>query len=490
MDLHKQHILEKNKTAFGLGIAIQAVALFMVLLGFVGGMALNVIAVIRIVAEIGMMLLYIVLYQVMKQGENFKHVGGAVMLMVYIVSVLFSTNNNMYMLMFPICLYVMLYMDTRFTYLAVAACMVLNVIYCVKNYVINPESLSDGIVRLFFAIVTCVIAAFVVKIQNKQQGETLGAVEEQFHEIRSFSDNIVRLSDELAVKFDSAKEQASEMTSSMETSSEAVSEIAQSVKITATAIEQQTQLTHDIQQNLEQAGRNTEHMEGASADSNQAVIDGRKKIEELSRQAVLTGELNRGSQTATEQLNARIQEVEVIIGEILGISSQTNLLALNASIEAARAGEAGRGFAVVADEIRQLSEQTQVSANKITDIINKLMGNAAQASDSMQKSIEASEKQNEMVADAMRQIQIIEEKNDTLGELMNELSGEVVSIVEANTRITDSISDLSATSEEVAASSESSMGIMDNSMEAVKTLNGLLEEIYQISQSMKALSDK
>ncbi len=215
-------------------------------------------------------------------------------------------------------------------------------------------------------------------------------------------------------------------------------------------------------------------MKNASGETIEAIGNGIALMRKLSDQAKLTGELNQDSIDATEELNGRISDVESIIGEILSISSQTNLLALNASIEAARAGEAGMGFAVVADEIRQLSEQTSDAVGKITEITDKLTVNGKKTSVNMQHSIEASEEQNRMIGELKDQIVIIEKKNETLNELMEELSRKIEDILDANTQIADSISNLSATTEEVAASSDNSIAVMDESMQALEELKELL----------------
>ena len=81
-----------------------------------------------------------------------------------------------------------------------------------------------------------------------------------------------------------------------------------------------------------------------------------------------TSELN----VLTHRIDAEMQQVFGMLGEIDGISKQTNLLALNASIEAARAGEAGRGFAVVADEVRDLSGRTGHFSEQIRQRMQKV----------------------------------------------------------------------------------------------------------------------
>ena len=69
-----------------------------------------------------------------------------------------------------------------------------------------------------------------------------------------------------------------------------------------------------------------------------------------------------------EEVARTAEEINALTSAIQGIAEQTNLLALNAAIESARAGEAGRGFAVVADEVRKLAQNSQDSAQQITQL--------------------------------------------------------------------------------------------------------------------------
>ena len=73
-----------------------------------------------------------------------------------------------------------------------------------------------------------------------------------------------------------------------------------------------------------------------------------------------------------DEFKEEFERAKVETGTITAITNQTNLLSLNASIEAARAGDAGKGFAVVADEIRNLSEGTKDSSNRILSAIDRL----------------------------------------------------------------------------------------------------------------------
>lgn len=106
-----------------------------------------------------------------------------------------------------------------------------------------------------------------------------------------------------------------------------------------------------------------------------------KMAEELSRSMDNITTISSNLMSASEQLAATAQELadntsgiekdikdmDTVIALIKEVSDQTHLLGLNAAIEAARAGEHGRGFNVVAGEIRKLATRTQSSVKEISE---------------------------------------------------------------------------------------------------------------------------
>lgn len=184
-----------------------------------------------------------------------------------------------------------------------------------------------------------------------------------------------------------------------------------------------------------------------------------------------------------ENFKNAVDQISDYMKKIIGIATQTNLLALNASIEAARAGEAGKGFAVVADEIRALSEHTKESAEQIASTIDELIGKVNLASDNMLKSVESANEQGEIITQTGEKFEVILEKVSDLTSRAGTISDNVDACVDANCKVMDAISNLSATSEEVAASAQSSIEISLDCEKDMKTTKNILDEILEISRS-------
>ncbi|ALV08836.1 methyl-accepting chemotaxis protein [Roseateles depolymerans] len=105
-------------------------------------------------------------------------------------------------------------------------------------------------------------------------------------------------------------------------------------------------------------------------------------------------------------IDASAKKINDIIGVIDSIAFQTNILALNAAVEAARAGEQGRGFAVVASEVRALAQRSAGAAREIKSLIGDSVSKVEAGSQLVR---EAGETMQEIVASVQRVSDIISE---------------------------------------------------------------------------------
>ncbi|MHA2253803.1 MAG: methyl-accepting chemotaxis protein [Candidatus Kariarchaeaceae archaeon] len=100
------------------------------------------------------------------------------------------------------------------------------------------------------------------------------------------------------------------------------------------------------------------------------------------------------------------------------IALQTNILALNAGIEASRAGDYGRGFAVVAENVRKLSDQSKNSAEEISHVVDTISTTLQELFDQMQSGImNVSAVSEETAASAQEVAAVAEEMTSNMEEV-------------------------------------------------------------------------
>ena len=270
----------------------------------------------------------------------------------------------------------------------------------------------------------------------------------------------------------------------------AMDDIAGSSEHTAEAVNRQADMTGQIQDRLENTNELAANAKDTTVKLKDIVAEGKNLADNLQEQSNLVDQnINRISDTV-QILVENVQKVSGITDSILNISSQTNLLALNASIEAARAGEAGKGFAVVADEIRKLAEETKVSTEQITAIINELTKVTNETQAGIEESAEAIEIQRKNVEEVNASFTEVENGMIGLQSDVTTMSREVESVLEANKQIVDSISLLSAASEEVSAGTQTCKSTIetagDNLQSFSATVNGAFVELQNLKEAAQA----
>ena len=195
------------------------------------------------------------------------------------------------------------------------------------------------------------------------------------------------------------------------------------------------------------------------------------------------GNLVIGELRELEHHTSQMHEITELINNV---AKQTTLLALNASIEAARAGEAGRGFAVVADEITKLADQTSQATGDITSLIDDLSSKLEEVAEAIRQLMKGNEEQNVCADSAAESLKRIEDSTNIANSESKALEKVVESLETANNTIIDSISTVSAVSEEVSAHATDTLEIAEQNEEIVTSVSEL---INLLSEDAKRLEE-
>lgn len=353
---------------------------------------------------------------------------------------------------------------------------------------------SDAVSSLTKGNLTIHVNPAILK-RNDELGLMGKGVENLIEELNTTIGNIKEISENVLSSGDNLEAMASQTSQTSCDISSAVEDISKGAVSQAEDVETATGEVANMGELIEQITENIGSLTQSSTVMQSAGEESSKIMHELSSSNDLTVAAVDKIARNVEETDISVSQITEAVNLITDIASQTKLLSLNASIEAARAGEAGKGFAVVATEIQQLSEQSNSSAQKITDIVTKLSSDSQTSMEVMKEVKARLDEQQDKLNETKKKFEevitgIVNAREST--EIINK---QAENCDNARRTLVDIVQNLSAISEENAASAEettasmvelnSTINILANSSKDLKDLAVSLEKnisFFQITE--------
>ncbi len=163
----------------------------------------------------------------------------------------------------------------------------------------------------------------------------------------------------------------------------------------------------DAHVKIEASTRQISELNGQVKRFEEALSENDVNINTMKRQLREADENIRRTNEAVTAMKTQMNEVAAIAEQLGGISFKTTLLSLNAAVEASHAGAAGAGFAVVASEMKDLSENSDRFAERVSEVVSQLLIQVEEISESFDSSTRAinhSEKTMEELQESFAQL--------------------------------------------------------------------------------------
>ena len=123
---------------------------------------------------------------------------------------------------------------------------------------------------------------------------------------------------------------------------------------------------------------------------------------------------------------------------------------------------------------------------QISNIISELVGDIKKVNTNVNNSTASTEKQNEIINTVDSELEKVNSAINNLDDAIINVKNMIHEINNANGSILDHISNLSATSEEVAASSQEGLKVSERSVSLLDDFNKIMTEIYSLANTLKS----
>lgn len=405
----------------------------------------------------------------------------------YLVVLLTSDYLYVYLFALPLMLSNFAYLNLNITVIGNISVVLGTVLHCF----LLKGKVSFGDMLVAVIIVTlCAVASIFTSFHLKRfLKEATDGIKKELENNKSISDKIIKSNNEVSEKFNIAKTLYDNIKIEMQMNNDTINNIADSTENTAEAIQQEAVICTKVNDKTDTVKIKLNTLNNVIKDTKTAIDTGLVSVNTLALNSEKVSDSSVIMSNSISLIENKANEVKKILETILEISSQTNLLALNASIEAAHAGDAGKGFSVVADEIRKLADQTKNASIQIDRTIEDFMITTKETRINLNKTMEDINIQNGVISDTNNQFKVIEDNLKGIIDVSMEVNNNVNDIVESIANISDNITQLSATSEEVSAATNDGLKSFNVSIQALDNLGDKLGEIKALSDGLRTITD-
>ncbi|WP_256759412.1 methyl-accepting chemotaxis protein [Cohnella sp. WQ 127256] len=377
------------------------------------------------------------------------------------------------------------------TFLTILICLVIGgcIIFFILRSILKPiRQLKDHAVEVSNGNLT---ASSHVK-SNDEIGELGRAFNDMQHNLRSLIQDVEASAEQVTSSSKQLTVSSEQTSAATEQVAIAVQEVASSAEKQTTGIDHNVHAMNEISLGVVRIVDSVAVLSDLSRHTTIQAEEGGESIQQVVNQMSSIHESVEKSDRMIKSLYERSKEIGSISDVISGIARQTNMLALNANIEAARAGEHGKGFAVVANEVRKLAEQSQISAQQISELIIEIQKETKESVETMVKVTSDVDSGLEISNDTIHKFeQILTSMKQTTPHIdeVSAITQQISAGVQEVTSVANELAMIAkgnaATSEEVAASTEEQLASMQEISSSAQSLSALSVELRNVINKFK-----
>lgn len=308
--------------------------------------------------------------------------------------------------------------------------------------------------------------------------------------LRSIVAQLADASDKLSKSSSLMRSNSDEVTSSMNEIAKTIGEIAEGAANQAEEAQLLVKEISNLGEAIDRSSDSAYELTTASHKIQEASNEGLKTVIKLEEVTAQNQKAFDSIFTVIDVTNNKASKIGEATALISDIAKRTKLLALNASIEAANAGTAGKGFAVVAEEIRRLSEQSSNSTVLINQMLKELTDNITTANEQSNIVKGAVTLQTNSVNETKNKYLSIVSSLENINKEIMELDSVSKDMEKSRAIVADFGSNVSAISEEYAASTEETSATTEEVLAAMTNINQIGLDVDNLVIELKSLINK